>query len=163
MVKNLIDALKVLELEGYHFTLVSVGGDSTFRTFAHEARLRSLVPIGLVDYSLALSTMNALDFGVVAACEKCVSNINSKLWEYLARNLSIFAIAPKGGSTDSLITAWNCGYLLPYELESMLPVLKTALDDFEEKNVKRASSEFIQGYSRQTMVAQLAKRLEDLV
>ena len=163
VIKNLIDALKVLELEGYQFTLVSVGGDSTFRTFAHEARLRSLVPIGLVDHSLALSTMNALDFGVVAACEKCAPNINSKLWEYLALNLSILAIAPKGGSMDSLITAGNCGYVLPYDMESMLPVLKNALHDFENKNVKRASSEFTQSYSRQTMVAHLAKRLEDLV
>jgi glycosyltransferase involved in cell wall biosynthesis len=163
VIKNLIDALKVLELEGYRFTLVSVGDDRTFRTFAGESGLRNFVPIGKVDHSLALSTMAELDFGVVAACEKCLSNINSKLWEYLALNLSIIAIAPRGGSMDSLISAGNCGYLLPYELGSMLPVLKTALDDFEDKKVKRASSEFVQGYSRQTMVAQLAKKLEELV
>jgi glycosyltransferase involved in cell wall biosynthesis len=64
---------------------------------------------------------------------------------------------------DALISAGNCGYVLPYDVESMVPVLKTALDDFEDKHVKRASSEFIQGYSRQTMVAKLAKKLEELV
>ena len=163
VIKNLIDALKVLELEGYRFTLVSVGDDPTFRTFASESRLRSFVPIGRLDHSLALSTMAALDFGVVAACEKCTSNINSKLWEYLALNLSILAISPRGGSMDALISAGNCGYVLPYDVESMVPVLKTALDDFEDKHVKRASSEFIQGYSRQTMVAKLAKKLEELI
>ena len=163
VIKNLIHALKVLELEGYRFTLVSVGNDPTFRTFASESRLRSFVPIGQLNHSLALSTMAALDFGVVAACEKCTSNINSKLWEYLALNLSILAISPRGGSMDALISAGNCGYVLPYDVESMVPVLKTALDDFEDKHVKRASSEFIQDYSRQTMVAKLAKKLEELV
>ena len=163
VIKNLIDALKMLELEGYHFTLVSVGDDRTFRTFASEARLRNFVPFGNVNYSVALSIMSALDFGVVAACEKCTSNINSKLWEYLALNLSILAISPRGGSMDALISAGNCGYVLPYDVESMVPVLKTALDDFEDKHVQRASSEFIQGYSRQTMVAKLAKKLEELI
>lgn len=163
VIRNLIVALKILERQGYRFTLASVGGDSTFHKFATEARLRSFVPIGKVDHSIALSMMNALDFGVVAACETCFSNINSKLWEYLALNLSILAIAPHGGSMDSLVTAGNCGYVLPYDVESMVPVLKSALNDFNDESVKRATPEFIQGYSRQMMVAELAKRLETLV
>jgi glycosyltransferase involved in cell wall biosynthesis len=163
VIKNLIDALKVLELQGHHFTLVSVGGDNTFHTFANEARLKSFVPIGKLDYSLALSTMNALDFGVVAVDEACLANINSKMWEYLALNLSILGIVPQGGSMDSLITAGNCGYVLPYDVESMLPVLEAALSDFENNKVKRASPEFIQQYSRETMIAHLAKRLEELI
>jgi glycosyltransferase involved in cell wall biosynthesis len=163
VIRNLIEALRVLERQGYHFTLASVGGDSTFQTFAREAKLRNFVPIGTVDHSLALSLMNELDFGVVAACARCLSNINSKLWEYLALNLSVLAIAPRGGSMDSLITAGNCGYVLPYDVESMLPLLETALNDFEDETVKRATPEFVHGYSRRTMVAQLVKRLEALV
>ena len=163
VIRNLVDALRVLERQGHRFTLASVGGDNTFQTFAREAELRSFVPIGTVDHSLAISLMNELDFGLVAACETCLSNINSKLWEYLALGLSVLAIAPRGGAMDSLITAGNCGYVLPYDVESMLPSLETALNDFEANTVKRATPEFVQGYSRQTMVAQLVKRLEALI
>jgi len=163
VIKKLIDALKVLELQGYQFTLVSVGGDNIFHAFASEAKLRSYVPIGKVDYSLAISTMNALDFGIVATSDEYLLHTNSKLYEYLALNLSILAVVPQGGTADSIITEGNCGYVLPYEMEPMLHVLKTALHDFADKNVNRASSEFIQRYSRQTIVAQLTERLEDLV
>jgi glycosyltransferase involved in cell wall biosynthesis len=163
VIRMLIEALKILERQGHHFTLVSVGSDNTLQTFANEARLRSFVPIGKVDHSLAVSVMNELDFGVVATCETCFSNINSKLWEYLALNLSILAIAPRGGSMDTLVTAGNLGYTLPYDVELMLPVLETALQDFEDKKVKRAASEFVQGYSREMVVTQLVRKLEDLV
>ena len=162
-IKNLVDALKTLELKGRQFTLVSVGSDPTFQTFANEAKLRSFVPIGTVDHSLALALTEALDFGIVATCEECLPHINSKLWEYLELNLSILAIAPRGGSMDAIITAGDCGYVLPYDVESMLPVLETAFDDYENTRYKRASSDFVRGYSRQTMFAELAQKLEGLI
>jgi glycosyltransferase involved in cell wall biosynthesis len=162
-IKNLVDALKALELKGHHFTLVSVGSDTTFHKYADEAKLQSFVPIGSVDHSLALALTKALDFGIVAACEECLPNINSKLWEYLALNLSILAIAPQRGSMDAIIGEGDCGYVLPYDAESMLPVLETAFYDYENARHKRASSEFVQRYSRQTLIAGLVKKIEALI
>jgi glycosyltransferase involved in cell wall biosynthesis len=162
-IKNFVDALRILEQDGYQFTLVSVGGDPAFEISADEAQLRNFLPIDRVDHSRALSIMRALDFGIVATGEQCLPHINSKLWEFLASKLSILAIAPKGGSMDAIIEEGDCGYVLPYDTKSMLPILETALRDYREGTYKRASAEFFEGYSRQTMIAELSKRLEGLL
>jgi glycosyltransferase involved in cell wall biosynthesis len=163
-IKNLIAALRALEREGYQFTLVSVGDpDSTFYRFAKEAKLTNFVPIRQVDYLSAVSIMNELDFGIVAICEKCFPTINSKLWEYLALDVSILGVVPKGGSMDAIIDAGKCGYVLPYDAESMLPTLKEVFNDYEQGKVRHAKVDFSQSYSRKTVVAQLVERIEKLL
>lgn len=162
-IKNLIDALRVLELDGHRFTLVSVGSDPTFCRFATEVKLEQFLPIDNVNYLRALSVMNELDFGIVATCEECLSHVNSKLWEYLALGLSILAIAPNEGSMAAIVKEGNCGYMLPYDNESMLLVLRSLLNDYEDGRARRASAEFRKSLSRKTTVAELAKKIEQLL
>jgi len=141
--KGMLSAITVVILRLIQLTWTVRKNQSTNRQKINRM-WKKVMPIGKLDHSLALSTMNALDFGVVAADGACMANINSKMWEYLALNLSMLGIVHPGGSKDSLISAGNCGYVFPYDAESMLPVLETALSDFEDNKVKRASSEFIQ-------------------
>ena len=163
-IKNLIEALRLLEREGHEFTFVSVGDPKkTLHKLAHQAKLENFLPIDNVDYVHAVSIMKQLDFGVVATCEACLPHINSKLWEYLALNLSILAVAPNEGSMAAILQEGNCGYVLPYEKESMVLALKEAFDDHEQGNARHAKADFVESYSRERMVAQLVKRLEKLL
>jgi len=163
-IRNLTEALGVLEREGHQFTLVSVGDpDNTFYRFAREAKLTNFVPIRNVDYLSALSIMSELDFGIVATCEKCLPTINSKLWEYLALNQSILGIVPKAGSMAAIIDEGNCGYVLPYDSESMVYSLRKALDDHKRGKTRRANVDFVRRYSRKIMVARLIERLDELL
>jgi glycosyltransferase involved in cell wall biosynthesis len=103
----------------------------------------------------AISIMNELDFGIVALCEKCFAGGNSKLWEYLALDLSILAIVPKGGTVDEILDAGRCGYVLPYDTESMVLALKEAFNDYKQGNARHAKTDFVESYSRERIVAQL--------
>jgi glycosyltransferase involved in cell wall biosynthesis len=165
-IKNLVEALKVLEREGYQFTLASVEHQSNanvFNEFANEVNLRSFAPIDSVNYLQALSIMSELDFGIVTTCEECFPHINSKLWEYLALNLSVLAIVPNTGSMAQIVQAGDCGSVLSYDKAQMVAELRTILDDYKAGRVKRASPDFVKGYSRATMIARLAKRMEELL
>jgi glycosyltransferase involved in cell wall biosynthesis len=82
---------------------------------------------------------------------------------YLALDLSILALAPKGGNVDTIIDAGRCGYLLPYDTQSMVLELKEAFSDFKAGRARRASPDFIRRYSRKSMTTQLAKRMEKLL
>ncbi len=160
---RLVDALAELERAGHVFSVVSVGADTHFEDYAKGARLRHFLSMGRVDYARALSIMSQLDFGVVATCDTCRPHINSKLWEYLALGLSILALAPPDGSMASLIAEGHCGYVLPYETAGMLPVLATALNDYDEQHPRRASPAFIERYSRTPFLATLAQRIDELL
>lgn len=163
-IKNFVEAMKMLEREGYDFTLVSVGDqENAFNKFASEVKLRSFVPIGRVNYLQALSIMNDLDFGIVATCEEYLPHINSKLWEYLALNLSVLAIVPDIGSMAQIIKAGDCGSVLSYDKTQMFLELRTVLDDYKAGRVRRASPDFVMSYSRATMITQLAKRMEEVL
>jgi glycosyltransferase involved in cell wall biosynthesis len=163
-IKNFVEAMKTLEREGYEFTLVSVGDqDNAFSKFANEVNLRSFVPIGRVNYLKALGIMNDLDYGIVATCEGYLPNINSKLWEYLALNLSILAIVPNKGSMAQIVKAGACGSVLSYDKAQMLLELRTVLDAYKAGRVRRASPDFVKSYSSTTMIERLAKRMEELL
>lgn len=162
-IKSLVEALKMLELQGYEFTLVTVGPGTDFQRLANEAKLRQFVPMGNVDHLQALSIMNELDYGIVATCEQCLPNINSKLWEYLALNLSVLAIAPGTGSMTQIVEAGDCGSVLSYDKTQMFLQLRTVLDDYKAGRIRHASLDFVMNYSRSTMVKRLAKRMEELL
>jgi glycosyltransferase involved in cell wall biosynthesis len=163
-IKNFVEAMKMLEREGYEFTLVSVGDqNNVFNKWANEVKLRSFVSIGRVNYLQALSIMNELDYGIVATCEECFPHINSKLWEYLALNLSVLAIAPDSGSMAQIVNAGDCGSVLSYDKTQMLLELRTVLDDYKTGRLRRASPDFVTSYSRATMITRLAKRMEELL
>lgn len=162
-IKNLTEALSGLEREAYGFTFVSVGGDKTLHKLANEAKLGNFLPIDNVDYLRAVSIMKQLDFGIVATCEQCLPHINSKLWEYLALGLSILAIAPNEGSMATILEEGNCGYLLPYDKESMMLALRHVFNEYKDGTSRRARAEFVEGYSRETIFAELVKRIERLL
>jgi hypothetical protein len=69
--------------------------EKTPQKLVYQAKLENFLPIDSVNYVRAVSIMKQLDFGIVAPCEECLPHINSKLWEYLALNLSILAVAPE--------------------------------------------------------------------
>src|SRR5665647_329217 len=78
-IKNLVEALKVLEREGYQFTLASVEHQSNanvFNNFVKEVSLKSFEPVDSLNYLQALSIMKELDFGIVTTCEECFPHIN---------------------------------------------------------------------------------------
>ena len=158
-IKNLIEALRELEHEGHEFTFVSVGDpQKTLHKLAHQAKLENFLPIDSVNYVHALSIMKQLDFGIVATCEECLPHINSKLWEYLALNLSILAVAPSEGSMAAILQEGDCGYALRYQKESMLLALRDVLNEYKNHMTRRARPDFVAHYSRETMVAALEKR-----
>ena len=68
--------------------------------------------------------MNQLDFGIVATCEECLPHINRKLWEYLALNLSILAVAPNEGSMAAILQEGDCRYVLPSEKGIYVALIK---------------------------------------
>jgi glycosyltransferase involved in cell wall biosynthesis len=163
-IKNFVEALKMLEREGYQFTLVSVGHqNNAFSKFANEVNLTNFVPIGSVNYLHALSIMNELDYGIVTTCKECFPHINSKLWEYLALNLSVLAIVPDTGSMAQIVKAGDFGSVLSYDKTQMFLELRTVLDDYKAGRVRRASPDFVMGYSRATMITRLAERMEELL
>jgi glycosyltransferase involved in cell wall biosynthesis len=165
-IKNLVEALKMLEREGYQFTLISAehqSNASVFNNFVKEVSLKSFEPVDSLNYLQALSIMKELDFGIVTTCEECFPHINSKLWEYLALNLSILAIVPDTGSMAQIVRAGDCGSVLSYDKAQMVAELRTILDDYKAGRVRRASPDFVKGYSRATMIARLAKRMEELL
>jgi glycosyltransferase involved in cell wall biosynthesis len=165
-IKNLVEALKMLERDGYQFTLVSAehqSNASVFNDFVNKVNLKSFEPVDSLNYLQALSIMKELDFGIVTTCEECFPHINSKLWEYLVLNLSVLAIVPNTGSMAQIVQAGDCGSVLSYDKAQMVAELRTILDDYKAGRVKRASPDFVKGYSRATMIARLAKRMEELL
>ena len=163
-IENFVKALKKLEDEGYEFTLICVGDTSTvFSKYANKINLNNFLPISRVEYPTALSLMNNMDFGVVIASKDYLSWINSKIWEYLRSNLSILGIVPEDGVMAKTIEDGKCGYLLPYDAESVYPILKGALKDYQEGRTKRADYDFVKNFSREKMVGELVKEIEKIL
>lgn len=163
-IENFVRALKVLEDEGHDFTFVSVGDTSTiFSKYANKINLKNFLPISRVEYSTALSLMNSMDFGIVVASKEYLSWINSKIWEYLRLNLSILGIVPEDGAMAKIIEDGKCGYILPYDTESMYPILKGALKDHKEGKARRPDYDFVKNFSREKMVGKLVKEIEKIL
>ena len=163
-VENFVNALKELEDEGYDFTLVSAGDTSNiFSKYANKVNLKNFLPISRVEYSTALSLMNSMDFGVVIASKDYPSWINSKIWEYLRLNLSILGIVPQNGAMAKIINDGKCGYILLYDTESMVSMLKKALDDYSVGKTRKADCDFVKIFSREKMIDELIKKIEDIV
>lgn len=162
--KNFVLALKELEKKGYKFTFVSVGGASAlFSEYAQEIGLKSFIPIERVSLSKALSLMQKMDFGVVYTSDRHKSHINSKIWEYLKSNLSIFAVVPEHGAMARIINEGNCGYILPYNVKGMVSILEKALMDYKRRETFRASPEFITQFSRENIVDELIEKIKQII
>ena len=106
--------------------------------------------------------MKMMDFGVLFALNEHKSNISSKLWDYLQSNLSILGIVPEDGAMAKIINDGKCGYILPYDIEQMISMLKKALDDYKEGKTKKTDYNFVKSFSREKMVNELVKKLEEL-
>ena len=163
-IENFVKALKELEDEGYEFTLVSVGDPSNiFSKYANKVNLKNFLPISRVEYSTALTLMNSMNFGVVIASKDYLSLINSKLWEYLRLNLSILGIVPEDGAMAKIINDGKCGYILPYDAESMYPILSEALRDYQEGEIRHANYDFVKIFSEEKMIDELIKKIDNIV
>jgi len=163
-VENFVKALKQLEDKGFKFTLVTVESSSNiFSKYAERINLKGFLPISRVEYPTALSLMNSMDFGVVIATKDYSSWINSKIWEYLRLNLSTLGIVPEDGAMAKIIDNGKCGYILPYDAESMVPILEGALKDYKEGETRKSNYDFVKFFSREKMVDELIKKIEEMV
>ena len=160
----LVKSLKILEENGFDFTLISLGDSSgIFTRCAERQNLKNFLPISRVNYSTALGLMRLLDFGIILGPKSYKLILNSKIWEYLKFNLSVLGIVPEDSMAARVIKEGNCGYILPYEQEAMYQELKRALIDYSNGAVKKANSDFIKSFSSEIMVEKLAKRIEELL
>jgi glycosyltransferase involved in cell wall biosynthesis len=163
-VESFIGALAALEKEGFEFTMVSVGAASpVFSKYAKKAGLRCFIPISTINLNSSLGMMRMMDFGVIFGLEKDRTALGSKLWDYLNSNLALLAVVPKDSMAARIIEDGDCGYILPYENESMLQVLRQALIDYNERKTKRPKHDYIEQFSSEKMVGKLAERIEELL
>ena len=163
-IENFVKALKELEDEGYEFTLVSVGDTANiFSKYANKVNLKNFLPISRISLDSALGLMKMMDFGVLFALNEHKSNISSKLWDYLQSKLSILGIIPEDGAMGKIINDGKCGYILPYDIEQMISMLKKALDDYKEGKTRKTDYDFVKIFSREKMIDELAEKIEDIV
>jgi len=99
---------------------------------------------------------------LVCVAQEYPLHLTSKVWEYLQSGLSVLGIVPAEGSVAEVITGGNCGYLLPYDADQMVPVLRQALDEWESGTSLHASPEYVAGFERARTIQPLVERLRQL-
>lgn len=158
-----VRALKQLEAEGQPFTFLSLGDRSgAFRRAAAAHALSCFASVESLPLDQALALMKGLDFGLVCVAQEYPLHLTSKVWEYLQSGLSVLGIVPAEGSVAEVITGGNCGYLLPYDADQMVPVLRQALDEWESGTSLHASPEYVAGFERARTIQPLVERLRQL-
>jgi len=145
----------------HRFHLVFQGGlESRHHELIRSQNLESsYVDLGYLDHIVAIANLKVCDaLWLTAAHKKRGEQVSTgKVFEYMAAQKPILALAPRGGAMMDILNGYGCVYQSdPYDIEGTTQLIHDLLSDIDRRTLPEIDEAFIQHYSSEKMAESFA-------